>query len=59
MTATAETTERPQESRRIYPDVVAEAAEKTRAMAKQGERALTKAVGAAITARRRLDRGGR
>ncbi|MEZ5077729.1 MAG: hypothetical protein R2725_09820 [Solirubrobacterales bacterium] len=57
MTASVEAEPKP--GRRIYPDVVAEAAEKTRAIARQGERALGRAVGAAISARRRLDRGGR
>ena len=59
MTATVETPERPQRGRRVYPDVLAGAAAKTRAMARVGERALGEAVGAAIAARRRLERGGR
>jgi len=59
MTASVRTAAHPKRGRRIYPDAVAGAAEKTRAMARQGERAFGKAVGAAISARRHLDRASR
>jgi hypothetical protein len=59
MTASTGTATDPKRDERAYPDLVAEAAERSRAMARQGERALSRAVGAAIGARRRLDRGGR
>jgi len=61
MTATVQTARKksPHQARRIYPDAMAGAAEKTRAMAAQGERAFGQAVGAAIAARRRLERAVR